>query len=526
MNCQEFGLTTADVQARVTAFRITEQDKALLRQLGPIIKPKMGFIVDKFYEHVLSMPGTAAIVSGAGSSIEALKKTNPDYFAAIFEARFDDKYFDSRLKVGMIHAKIGLTADFFFGAMTTYADLINKIVLKKLWYSPAKAVAIITSLQKAFTLDQELIIESYIQYGFLESIEQVSTQSTAICASLSESTAHLRSAASDSGQASSEVASASERVATSATVQAESALKVQDAITILGNRGEELQSNLNAQAEAVETAQEAISGIQEVGTTINTLAATWESIKTRVSSMDQLKATVNTASKEVAELQRHSSEIGTIVSTISEIADQTNLLALNAAIEAARAGEHGRGFAVVSEEVRKLAEQSAQAANEIRDLIGSVMGASQKAGEAMSKTLGDVENALEVAVEATTSLQKISDAAGSIDTHNAKIEQSMSAVHAATTQGQDALISVGEQIGEAIRGIQEVAEIAQDNSAAAEQMCAAAEELTAQVQVLLANATEVEHESGNLNALVEQTSEAVSKGSRKKSTKTNLKVAA
>lgn len=103
-----------------------------------------------------------------------------------------------------------------------------------------------------------------------------------------------------------------------------------------------------------------------------------------VQSMESLRVSVKESSDIIKLLGEYSGKIGNIVETISGIAGQTNLLALNAAIEAARAGEHGRGFAVVAEEVRKLAEQSAEAAGEIQTLISDVQNQTEKAVESMS----------------------------------------------------------------------------------------------------------------------------------------------
>lgn len=107
-------------------------------------------------------------------------------------------------------------------------------------------------------------------------------------------------------------------------------------------------------------------------------------VENAVQSMESLRVSVQESSEIIKLLGEYSGRIGNIVETISGIAGQTNLLALNAAIEAARAGEHGRSFAVVAEEVRKLAEQSAQAAGEIRTLISDVQNQTEKAVGSMS----------------------------------------------------------------------------------------------------------------------------------------------
>ncbi|SHI76905.1 methyl-accepting chemotaxis protein [Propionispora hippei] len=116
-----------------------------------------------------------------------------------------------------------------------------------------------------------------------------------------------------------------------------------------------------------------------------------ESIDKAVKQMFHIENTVTTLAGVVAKLGERSKEIGQIVDTISGIAGQTNLLALNAAIEAARAGEQGRGFAVVAEEVRKLAEQSQEAAKQIAALIGEIQGDTNMAVDAMEEGTREVK---------------------------------------------------------------------------------------------------------------------------------------
>ncbi|NLK52431.1 MAG: methyl-accepting chemotaxis protein, partial [Syntrophomonadaceae bacterium] len=123
--------------------------------------------------------------------------------------------------------------------------------------------------------------------------------------------------------------------------------------------------------------------------------------------MNDIHKTTQNAALVVKELNNMSSQIGKIVKAINHIADQTNLLALNAAIEAARAGEQGRGFAVVADEVRKLAEQSSRATSEIQELIQNAQCESGKAVEAMNDSLEQVQSGVKIVNNAGETFGKI-----------------------------------------------------------------------------------------------------------------------
>ena len=154
-----------------------------------------------------------------------------------------------------------------------------------------------------------------------------------------------------------------------------------------------------------------------------------EVIGKTVAGMVDMTKSLQATAMQVETLGQRSQEIGSIAGVIKEIADQTNLLALNAAIEAARAGEQGRGFAVVADEVRKLAERTAQSTQEISAILGQMQGSARQAVEGMAGAVREVETEVERAQRVGASIAKIRQGAGEMvgtmeDISNAVREQS------------------------------------------------------------------------------------------------------
>jgi methyl-accepting chemotaxis protein len=130
-------------------------------------------------------------------------------------------------------------------------------------------------------------------------------------------------------------------------------------------------------------------------------------VEKALEGMLSIAKTVDEAVTTIGELGKSSNEIGNIIRVIDEISDQTNLLALNAAIEAARAGEHGRGFAVVADEVRKLAERTGKATKEIAGMIEKIQADTEKSVTSMNAGSQEVQNGLSLAENARNALQMI-----------------------------------------------------------------------------------------------------------------------
>ncbi|HRE16977.1 MAG TPA: methyl-accepting chemotaxis protein, partial [Rhodocyclaceae bacterium] len=170
---------------------------------------------------------------------------------------------------------------------------------------------------------------------------------------------------------------------------------------------------------------------------------------------------VRQSASGLGELQQISAEIGTIVATIKDIADQTNLLALNAAIEAARAGEQGRGFAVVADEVRKLAERTSVATVEIGGMVGRIRDNTDKTIVQMNQGVALVEEGVRVADSAGDAVQAI----------HGETER----VLAAVTEISDALREQAIAAREVARSVEQVAQSAERNAGTARQGVATSE---------------------------------------------------
>ncbi len=226
---------------------------------------------------------------------------------------------------------------------------------------------------------------------------------------------------------------------------------------------EELASSANEFASAVDQLSANAQGMANSAKKTSDLSEQGGAeIERTIQTMSEINEVVTTLATEIRELGRQSEEVGQIVTLITAIADQTNLLALNVAIEAARAGEQGRGFAVVAEEVRKLAEQSGQAADEITQLLLQIRDAAQNSVQRTDLGAGKVQEGMEVVNQTGRMFGEI---ANIIETVVEEIAQVASATQelaagaeemGATTQQQSA--STQQMAASAVR----VTEAAQD----------------------------------------------------------------
>ena len=329
---------------------------------------------------------------------------------------------------------------------------------------------------------KEIVVNSQDEIGHLaaafnnmtENLRLLVTRIGHTTEQVAASSEQLTASAEQSAHASTQVASVISDVAAGA--QQQSAV-VNGTSTVIGRMVTEIQrAAQNADSVAATSKQAAVSA--QAGT---------KAIEKSISQMGNIEKTVASSAQVVTKLGESSKEIGQIVDAISGIAGQTNLLALNAAIEAARAGEQGRGFAVVAEEVRKLAEQSQDAAKQIADLIGHIQVDTDKAVVAMREGTDEVRVGAEVVNNANRAFQEILH---SVDQVSQQVNEITAGMHHMAGESKQITVSF-EELDKISK---ETAEQTQTVSAATEEQSASIEEIASSSQALAKLAVELQNE--------------------------------
>lgn len=294
---------------------------------------------------------------------------------------------------------------------------------------------------------------------------------------LASSSSQLGTAAGDTSNAVQQVNQAIQNVAAGAQDQARAAQTAGAAAAQVDTNSRQVAAAAGQASEAGDQARAAAD-------------AGHQAVVSTTEGMARIQATVSEAVNLVQELGVAGQQIGVVVETIDDIAAQTNLLALNAAIEAARAGEHGRGFAVVADEVRKLAERSSRETKQIADLIQTVRQGTDRAVKAMEHGAAEVAKGTELTAEVAQAIQAIQDAVAEAAGRIRDIASSADAISVSATNAAD--------------NVQSIAAVAEENSAAVEEVSASAEEMSAQVEETTAQAQELAAIADRLREMVSQ----------------------
>lgn len=298
--------------------------------------------------------------------------------------------------------------------------------------------------------------------------------------------------------ASEQLASSSEELTASAEQTSQATETITESIQEVASGAEQSTISVNESALALDEVSNKVSSIAENASLMSKVSSRailkakegGDFVNNTVNQINSISLSVKESNEVLQALEQRSQEIGNISGVISAIAEQTNLLALNAAIEAARAGEHGKGFAVVADEVRKLAEQSRESSAQITTLITDIQQDMMRSNKSMEEVTYNVQDGLQIVLDTENNFKEILSA----------MEELEDQVNDMVATTEEATASIEEVTG----AVTEISSISNETSMHTQNVAASAEEQ-------LASMEEISMSANTLSGLAEDLQEMIRK---------------
>ncbi|REB07470.1 chemotaxis protein [Sporosarcina sp. BI001-red] len=324
----EIRLDDKEIIKKVKRIHLTEQDLKLLKAIQPIIQLHGEELVDNFYGTILQVKELKEMIE-RHTTTDWLRETLKNHIIEMFNGEINEAFVHKQIRIAKAHYSIGLSPSTYMGAFQNHQNTVLDIVFREI-ENKQEIQLLLAAINKIISFEQQLVLEGYDEETQKKLNEQFQSGKSDLKNTMMEVSEGLVALAEET-QASAEMLST--------TIQ----------------QVNETTTDSNEQAEFAKTS------VREGQERLTDLSGKIEVIESYTKSMME----------SIEQLGDASDKIAAVISIVQKIADQTNLLSLNSAIEASRAGEHGKGFAVVSQEVRKLAEQTKHSVTEIQKLISN-----------------------------------------------------------------------------------------------------------------------------------------------------------
>jgi methyl-accepting chemotaxis protein len=499
---QSMGIDSAEQASRKKFVDFTEEDVQALKELRPVIQQHAQAIVETFYSNVARYNELMTIISQANSNIDRLKKTQVSYLLEMFDGDYGDAYFERRLKIGVIHNRIGLTPRWYLGSFSVYSQEIVNLIMKTYRWNPFKREAALHAVHKIISIDSQLAMDTYI-HGLMTDLKGVSLSKGDLEARLSSYQTFIGSVAKGDLSKRLEISGDDDlaRLGKNLNTMTESLAGVASgtsgAVNTIHSALEQLQSSINSQSAGASEQAAAVNQTSASLDEIKAMAAqTMEKVQVlgeaaersrreseqggaaveqAIVGMSAIRSRVEGIAQTILALSEQTQQIGEITAVVTNLAQQSKMLALNASIEAAKAGEAGKGFAVVAAEVRELAEQSQQSTAQVQ------------------KILQDIRHATDRAVMATEEGSKGVDAG------------MLSVQKSGEVMGQ-----LGEVVRETAMASQQISAVVRQQFIGLEQVTAAMREINKVTSQFVSSAQQSKESSADLRRVAERLRESVS----------------